>query len=163
MRKSVRSSPPVRSKQAKEAQPAEPKGQVWSMDLVIAVIIFLLAIGIVLFFTNTKSQTDTTRLRSESLLIADTLIGAEESGVTTQGAVDEDRLVRVIDKSVTNYEDLKQEIGLRDDFCIVFLDQNNNVIVLGNETRSVIGIGNSNLSLNLTSLGRTYRCGEPFT
>ena len=124
------------------------------MDLIIAVVVFLLAIGIFYFFTNSKTTTDQSTLKIETQVVAERLTGDESTSILNGTVVDEEKLQNL---TTTDYETLKASLGVRDDFCIVFRDQEGNIILVGeNKT----GIGNP--SLNLTIDGTTFKCGEAY-
>jgi hypothetical protein len=61
------------------------------------------------------------------------------------------------------YDELKSRLGLSDDFCIILLDQNGSVILVGNGTVQRVGIGNGNLTLNLTTLGKSFNCSDVYS
>ncbi len=132
--------------------------QVWSIDLFIAVVIFLLALGVFYFFMTHNSSSKQSTLQVESQLIADKLTGDEQGSVVNGTSVDDTKLNAVLD---TPYDQLKQQLNVRDDFCIIFKDQNGNLLVVGNGTSgNRTGIGNGNLTLNIS--GTQYPCGEEY-
>jgi len=135
-------------------------GQVWSMDLIIAVVVFLLAVGVFYFLTNHRANADQSKLQIESQLIANKVTGEEAVSIVNGGAVDEQKLSNLAN---IPYDELKSRLGLSDDFCIVLLDQNGAVILVGNGTEQRVGIGNGNLTLNLTTLGKSFNCSDVYS
>lgn len=138
-------------------------GQVWSMDLIIGVIVFLIAVGLLLFFSGNQAEKDTSRLRVESRLIADTLTSDQANSIIISGAVDETRLMTIVSQGANNYQQLKAELGLRDDFCVIMIDQEDNVVVIGDGSQNRIGFGSDSLNITLIDLDKTVECGGLYT
>lgn len=120
----------------------ESKGQTISTDVLIAIAIFVivmaffLVIGINLFpeIRNLDSEAE----KLESAVSTST----ETSPALIEGAkVNEEALSELL---TTKYEDLKNDLGMRADFCIYFEDDKGNVVLLSNNTGNsleVYGIG----------------------
>lgn len=135
----------------------ERRAQVWSMDVIIAIIIFLFSIGVFLFFTlEQESGQEQTRLTVQSRLIADYLT----ESVLQNGAVDEGKLQNFVADSVSNYDQVRGNLGVRDDFCVVFIDENGDLILVTDGTNMRAGIGNDDLNLSLVDTSENYNCGD---
>lgn len=135
-------------------------GQVWSIDLIIAVVIFLLAISIFYFFTNSRISNNQSKLEIESRIVADKLTGDENVSVMNGTVIDEERLTQLAQLS---YDDLKQKLGIRGDFCILLYDQDKHVILINNGTDNLVGIGNPELNITLPEYNRNgvwCHCGD---
>lgn len=134
------------------------KAQIWSIDLFIAVIIFLLGIGIFYYFIGHSSADKQSQLRIESQIAANKLTGEDNSSLINNSQIDQNKVEDLAGKS---YEDIKKDLGLKDDFCIIFKDQDGNLLLLGKN--NVTGIGNGNLTLNFTDTsvgcGAVYNTG----
>lgn len=132
------------------------RGQVWSMDLIIAVIIFLLSIGALYLFTQHRMENNVAKLQIESQVIANKLVSDRDVMITEDGAINDTKLNKLAN---TEYHHLKEELGVHDDFCIILRDQNGNLIPVGNETTGpLVGVGSSDL--NITVDGGTYKCNQ---
>ena len=139
------------------------RAQIWSMDLAVGVIVFLLVIGIVFFFLNSQQERNRSRLRIESQLVADRLTGLHDLSFVSQGQINESVLAKLVNMSETDYATLRSSLGLRDDFCVLFVDGQENIIFLSSHNAS--GFGNANLTFNLTAIGpsgRLLSCGETY-
>ncbi len=137
------------------------RGQVWSMDLIIAVVVFLLAIGVFYFFTQSRTNEDTSKLYVESQLIANKLTGDEQGSITNGTLINDDKLNDLIDDYT--YDELKELLGIHDDFCIVLQDQDGNIILIGNSsTGNRVGLGKDHLDLTIEGVG-TYSCGDAYS
>jgi len=132
------------------------------MDLVVAVIVFLLAIGVFYFFTHGSVTDESSKLQVESQIIANKLSGDEAGSIANGTAIDEQSLKNLV---YANYDDLKETFGVRGDFCIVLRDQDGNIVVLGNQTGSgyKIGVGNEDLNLTFKNGAATVSCGKLLT
>ena len=130
------------------------------MDLIIAVVIFLLSVGVFYFFTSNQASNAQSKLQIESELVANKMTGTAPLSIVNGTVIDETKLNDLANYS---YADLKEQLGLTDDFCIVLEDQNGSIILIGNGTNQKVGIGNANLTLNLTALGKSFNCSNVYT
>ena len=113
------------------------KGQTWSTDAVVAVVIFILA-AMVMFYLIGPAAKD----RSSDKLQADAkqlpgVLSANQNLtiIFVQGTkVDELKLAQILTLS---YENLKSLLGIQSDFCIYFEDDKGNIVPAGNK----MGIG----------------------
>jgi flagellar basal body-associated protein FliL len=140
------------------------RGQSWSMDLIIGVVIFLLAIGVIYAVLTSKAKEDITPLRIESEVVATKLTTTESSKdneliVVTNNQLDEEKLTSLAEKAKTTegYEALKAQLGVKNDFCIVLLDEKGNVVYLtDNNGNKYTGIGpaDDNFKISGTPCGK---------
>ncbi len=135
------------------------RGEVWSLDLIIAVLVFLLAVGIFYFFTQGHAEKGQTRLRVQAQIVTDKLAASDSPDAAL---LDQDRIQALASQSATDYPATKQSLGLRDDFCVILIDKDGNLLLIGNGTDNYVGFGNGNLTLNLTDKNRVVACGERF-
>ena len=99
------------------------KAQTWSVDILMAVFVFLVIL--VLFFgilasmsTPEKGQ----RLSKDAELISKALTGRSDQSVLDDNKVNVEKLKGL------DYNALKQQLGIRGDFCIYFEDSKGNLI-----------------------------------
>lgn len=138
------------------------RGQVWSVDLVIGVIIFLSGIGIFFFFTHNQADQNQSQLMIESQYVADILAGENDQfvGIVNRGVIDEDLLNQFLQK---DYANLRATLGTKSDFCMVLVKPDGEFILLNNGSDNTVGFGNANLTINLSNAGYgVYSCGEAF-
>ncbi len=138
-------------------------GQVWSMDLVVAVIVFLLAIGVFYFFTHGTVTDESSTLQVESQIIANKLAGDEAGSIANGTAINEVSLKNLV---YADYGGLKGTFGVHDDFCIILRDQDGNIVVLGNQSGTggyKVGVGNGDLNLTFKDGAATVTCGQLLT
>lgn len=135
------------------------RAQAWSIDLVIGVLVFLLVIGIVYVMLRAHTENDTTELKVSSEVIAMKLVNDPGLSIIENGAVVDARMKGVLDRiKAGGYETLKQDLGVRNEFCIFFEDANGNVITLHDtDGGKYTGIGPASEDLNISGTP----CGAP--
>lgn len=130
------------------------KGQVWSLDLVIGMLVFLLAVGTIYSFLNVRTGKDPTPLRIESEVVATALTtGTDDPGlkVADQNQLDMNRLGTLAAEAEVNYTQLKRRLGIDHDFCIYLQDEEGNLIYVKDTSgNTYAGIGSRTGELNLT-------------
>lgn len=133
------------------------KAQTWSLDVLVAASVFI--VGIIIFFYIVSYSGDKgiiEQLSAESELIPEALISpdvASARGITIiiGNKVDTQRLKAFINKS---YDQIKNELGVRSEFCIHFEDEDGNILDLDdNPDATKYSIGNP--KLNLTFVNET--------
>ena len=131
------------------------KGQIWSYDILIAAGIFVISF---IFFYSLISvsspKTITSSLTGDGNIIANAVTKQKhDSNITfvIDDTIDPLRLKRF---SEQNYTSIKSNLGLKNEFCIHFEDENGELIEIG-EIKSV---GSSNL--NLTVNDEIIPCGQ---
>ena len=121
------------------------KAQSWSVDIILAVIIFMAAFFLFYVLLKPDQSADVRNLEKEASKVV------EE--VTAQ-----DALIRIIDSNQINesrlaelknlsYEELKRRLRVEGDICIYFEDEKGNLILINN---SYVGIGSSKINLSNT-------------
>lgn len=131
------------------------RGQTWSFDLVIAVLLFIIVMGLFYGFMARDSAIK----RSDLKLSSNNLVyklncdysDSSEYCILESGNLNEDKLVVLYQ---SDYENLKNILKMDDDFCIYLRDTNGNLIPINNIT----GAGSDTLSLT-----ENYKCGQNIT
>lgn len=105
------------------------RGQTFSTDALVAVVIFILA-GMLLFYLIGPAAKN--KISDKLQLEAQKLPGILSAN---QGKkVDETKLAEIL---LLSYENVKTLVGMDSDFCIYFEDDHGNIVPAGNK----IGIG----------------------
>ncbi len=129
------------------------------MDLIIGVVIFLLAVGVIYAVLTSKVKEDTTPLRVESEAVATKLTTAEATQnndilVAQNNQLD---ILKLGSLTQEDYAKLKKELGVSNDFCIYLLDEKGNLVYLtdssGNKKYTGIGPGDSKFNISGTPCG----------
>lgn len=131
------------------------KGQTYSMDLIIGAVIFILLVVIFLaLMLVNRSQDYDLRAQVDFLFDGfDSQSSTPSSIKLFQGSSVDSAQVQALFES--NYTELKQELGIRDDFCIMFIDSSGGLMgfEVDNQTKYSFGHPSIMVSENL-------RCGD---
>lgn len=121
------------------------RAQIWSLDLMVAVGIFIVVIITFFYIIDQLSKTNKfLELTTEGEIISDVLISSEpEEDLSTvvENIVKEEKLMELANK---NYDDLKRELGIRGDFYIHFEDEEGNIIYIYDD---IVGIGSGEVEI----------------
>lgn len=129
------------------------KAQAWSIDLIIAVVIFILVMTIFYTLLVREPKTDVRALQKEGQIITEKL-------QNTQGAGD-CAFLKGKDIDVTKMrncfamktpEEFARENNLENKFCVYLIDQNGRIVSVDNKT----GWGYSDLNISNVSCGQVY-------
>lgn len=119
--------------------------QSWSIDIILAVIVFIGAFFIFYAVINANPNTRAGSLKKEAVIV-----------IKQFGS--EDALIRVVDNNEVNesrlnelknlsYDELKRRLRIEGDFCLYIEDDKGNLILINNSYK---GIGSSNINLSGT-------------
>ena len=113
------------------------KGQVWSLELSVTIMIFLFALvifaGLIL-----KKGSNVSNLSSDA---EKTMMALSSS---SDNAVIENNVLNKTKAGSLNYSQLKRELGLKNDVCIYFEDKNGRLISLSGTN----AVGDSSVQVN---------------
>jgi len=126
------------------------QGQSWSLDIILAFVVFVLIIGIfyALLSNNRKSSAEDLTLESNTVVSNLDSSNGQNSVLTIiqKGSIDDSRLQSLYN---TSYSDVKKQFGVKGEFCIYIIDQYGNLVTIDNGAGSQIGsFGNGNFSIN---------------
>lgn len=110
------------------------KSQSWSVDIILAVIVFMVAFFVFYALLESDPQAKVSDLKEEASIVIEQ-VADEESPLKAvdKGAIDVDELNKL--KSLP-YDDLKRRLRTEGDFCIYIEDENGNLVKIGG-TKSV--------------------------
>jgi hypothetical protein len=104
------------------------RSQAISMDIMLAVVIFIGAIFLVYIFLNSNQQRTAGELGEEASKVLQSITSEDpEIGIVKGIDVDEIKLEQLLDE---NYETIKEKIRIDKDFCIFLEDEIGNVIYI---------------------------------
>jgi len=129
------------------------RGQVWSVDVLLAVVIFVSVILVFYVTMNAKQKQGLNELESEVTDLKVALEQDKDFGFIQSNTVDEEKFQAFMDNATANYTWLKNKLGVKGDFCIFYEDADGHVIVVDNKP----GIGNSSVLID------GYPCGVDLT
>jgi hypothetical protein len=136
------------------------QGQSWSMDIILAFVVFVLVIGIfyALLTNNNKDKTADLTLESRTLVSSLDMANGQVNQLTIieKGNIETVKL-ETLYQSQDDYMKIKRQLGIRGDFCIYVVDQYGKIIVVkdtdGNYTLASFGNDTCTVSSN--------PCGRP--
>jgi hypothetical protein len=117
------------------------------MDLVFGVLIFMLAVGVIYALFMSKDRDTTTPLRIESEVIAVKLSNDPLLRVTEENQLNIQKLNNL---TTLGYEQLRTQLGVKNEFCIYLEDEQGNVVYIINGTNKYTGIGSGSAELNIS-------------
>jgi hypothetical protein len=153
----------------KEVCKIDSKSQTFSMDILVALVIFIVGLIIFLYLmmgNNSKGVNE--RMASDADALPQRLIASDQFSTSNttfviDNKVDIAKLNQTLNKT---YEQLKRELGITSDFCIHFEDENGNILDLDEHPCKVrYSIGNPSLNITIEKDGVTeiWRCGATET
>jgi hypothetical protein len=118
------------------------RGQSWSFDIALAVVIFILTAITFFSFSNSDNTRKLGVVQSEAHYILEHAKAQNSPLQVVEGSmVDETKLSQL---SSMDYEELKKQAGVSNDFCIFFEDEEGNVVLI--DGKEGIGSGTINVS-----------------
>ena len=131
------------------------KGQAWSIDLIIAAVIFILIIAIFYTILSKEPGSDVEQLKREGGFIATKL--ADGSAAPCSFIVDKEVDPQKLKDCFSGTpEQFKKDNNIRNKFCIFLVDQNGRLITVedtGDKTYHRTGFGYPDLLVGNTSCG----------
>lgn len=129
------------------------RGQVWSVDVLLAVVIFVSVILVFYVTMNAKEKVGLADLESEARDLKVALEQDADFGFIKADTIDEQKFQAFVDNATYNYSGLKNKLGVKGDFCVFYEDAEGHIIVVDNKP----GIGNSSVLID------GYPCGVDLT
>jgi hypothetical protein len=128
-----------------------PKAQAWSIDLIIAVVIFILVITIFYTLLVREPKTDVKSLQKEARTIANKISDPNsDSPCSFLNGKDIDANKMKECFNTTPYKTFKEQNNLENKFCIFMVDQNGRVITVDGK----MGYGYPELNVSGTMCGK---------
>ncbi len=135
------------------------KGQTWSFDLIVAVILFIIVIALFYtFLSGDKSSADhVVSLESNVQTISSRLncdLSSDNVCILKKGHLINNSVNSLAAKT---YDELKVKLGIKGDFCIYLMDKDGFYVPFGGK----IGVGKNSLLL-MNSSNITKYCGDAY-
>jgi uncharacterized protein (UPF0333 family) len=138
---------------------ANKKGQTWSFDLIMAVVLFIVIVAIFYAFLSSNNTSSSTNDLQSSAKSVGYYFNCDVSDYSrcfiVGGEVDQKKLndlIQFIKSSQNSYSSLKKELGVSGDFCVYFRDKNGYLVPIpyNNSGTTVYysGIGEKSFMLN---------------
>ncbi|HLP79072.1 MAG TPA: hypothetical protein VK158_00395 [Acidobacteriota bacterium] len=121
------------------------KGQHWSTEMLIAIAVFILVFIIIIATMTIKEKPQAKEVVQTSELFINKFYGQSDDARTIafieNNVVNKDKLERLKEM---DYESLKAELGLEDDFCIIVVSSNGTLLPID----GAYGIGSSSILID---------------
>ena len=125
--------------------------QAFSMDIMLAVIIF---IGTIFFFyaiLNTTQGSKADELQNEASKVLTGVLSKDSGAGIADGAkINGTKL----EEFLGNYSDIKSNLKVKNDFCIYFEDESGNIVYINTtQTKNYTGIGSEIITVSSIPCG----------
>jgi len=134
------------------------KGQAWSMDVIVSIIIFTLGIAILSFYTiniSSQSQINMDDLNYQGNFASEFIL-SEDRGIIVGNKVNQTKLDEFYN---SDYEEKRIELGIKDDFYFILPD-----LEISGIPREYVGMKNITPVNNLIQINRfTIYKNKPVT
>jgi len=127
------------------------RAQVWSIDVLLALVIFVAVILIFYTTLNARQNPGLKELQMEASALKIALEKNTRIGFISSDKIDSTKLQNFSQRVGEDYSGVKEELGIRGDFCIFYEDEEGNLIPVDGKA----GIGNSTDKLLING----KRCG----
>jgi len=122
------------------------ESQAFSMDIMLAVIIF---IGTAFFFftiLNQKQGSKAEELQDEASKVLSTIISDDSDvGILNGSEINVEKLEDLLG----NYSNIKNKLRIKNEFCFFFEDEDGNIIFINiSETKNFTGIGSGTINVS---------------
>src|SRR3989338_1695238 len=118
------------------------KGQIISIDLILSIVVFIsIIVGFFYLITIFAQNGDTSQIQREG----EDLPRGLQSNISTFSFIKGNRIdvEKLLDFSGKSYKELRDELGVTNDFCIYFVDDKGFIIPINNKA----GIGSDKVTL----------------
>ncbi|MFH0867722.1 MAG: hypothetical protein V1831_00240 [Candidatus Woesearchaeota archaeon] len=119
------------------------KSQTWSMDIMIAIVIFMGTIFIFYSILNNNPDDKTRELQEDASRVLKN-IASEDSdvGIIEGVEVNKTRLEELLGE---DYSEIKKKLRVKNEFCLFLEDENGNIIYL---TPEQAGVGSEKINIS---------------
>lgn len=135
------------------------KTQTLSFDVLVAVGVFIAAVIVVLYLVSQPKGTRATLedLTEEGETISSQLISTGSEPSSEMAIVVKNRLDKaaLADLAKLNYTELKSLLGVKEDFCIHFEDENGNLVDIDDTAVTQYSIGSPYLNFTVVETNTT--------
>ena len=134
------------------------KGQTWSVDVLLAVFVFLTIFILFLGITGTMAaRQEDRKLKEQSEFISSLVSSEKDFAFVRDNKIDMENLLKLLDlqKQEDGVQKLKEKLTVRNDFCIYFEDAEGNLVPITTASGEMYnGIGSPQALVN------DVKCGE---
>jgi hypothetical protein len=131
------------------------RAQVWSIDVMLAAIIFISVIIVFYIAINSQDSSNVKDLQADARFLKGQLEKSPDYGFISMDTINSTKMQAFADSVMGQYQRTKEKLGMRDDFCIYIEDENGNLMLLSNSSgANITGIGASEVNISGTPCGK---------
>lgn len=119
------------------------KGQAWSMDITLAVVIFIVSFFVIYAITSSKTSINQApdMKKEAERLSQEVITEGSDLDIIDDGELNKTKVIELIQK---NYSWLKEKLRTDYEFCFYFEDQNGTLIKINDTT----GVGSPYINVS---------------
>lgn len=119
------------------------KSQAWSVDVILAVVIFMGAFFLYYAIANSSSSSDVTALKADASSVIKQV--SNEGDPLSIVSKQEINITKVSELKDMNYDELKSQFRVEGNFCIYIEDEKGNLVLINDSYR---GVGSENINIS---------------
>jgi len=122
------------------------RAQVWSVDVLLAVVIF---VSVILVFYVTMSARSKPGMKTLETNADDLKVELEKNydlGFINKDDINQQKFLAFLGNATNNFTGLKKKLGISGNFCIFFEDSDGNIIFISDEAQNInnfTGVGSN--------------------
>jgi|TARA_B100001964_G_C14228452_1_gene598869 hypothetical protein len=122
--------------------------QAWSMDIMIAIVLFIGTIFVFYSVLSAKQSPKTDELQDDASIVLESIVSEDSDiGILDGAEVNETKLEELLGME---YSEIKKKMRVENEFCIFLEDEEGNVIYI---TQDQPGIGSDEISVSEVPCG----------
>ena len=119
------------------------KSQAWSVDVILAVVIFMGSFFIYYALANSSPDSEVAGLKADANSVIKQV--SNEGNTLSVVSQQEINITKIGELKNLNYDDLKSQLRVDGDFCIYIEDEKGNLVMINESYR---GIGSPNINIS---------------
>ena len=119
------------------------KSQAWSVDVILAVVIFMGSFFLYYTITNSNQGSDVAGLKADANSVIKRV--SNEGGSLSIVSNQEVNISKIGELKNLDYDELKSQLRVDGDFCIYIEDEKGNLVMINESYR---GIGSPNINIS---------------
>jgi len=119
------------------------KSQAWSVDVILAVVIFMGSFFLYYTIANSGSGSEVAGLKADANSVIRQV--SNEGNALSIVSEQEINITKIGELKNLNYDELKSQLRVEGDFCIYIEDEKGNLVMINDSYR---GVGSSNINIS---------------
>jgi len=119
------------------------KSQAWSVDVILAVVIFMGSFFLYYTIANSSPGTEVAGLKADANSVIKQV--SNEGNTLSVVSKQEINMTKIGELKNLNYDELKSQLRVEGDFCIYIEDEKGNLVMINDSYR---GVGSPNINIS---------------